>query len=275
MVWSEEGRSPEEIADLAGCSRRSVFRILAYHGKYGTIQNPFTEHTHGRFHELDMGDINYITSLIAARPKIFLDEIQDNLSLHRGRDVSISTLSRTLHQIQITHKKVASEALERNELLWATWQAEYGDIPAEYCVWLDESSVDNLVHQRQSGWSDIGMACVSRDTFICGQRFSILPALGPDGVVALDIFEGSVNKERFIQFLNEQLVCPFDSTRITQLLIFILSRPHSSIHASDATSTRDESCARNNLTLSKRNTNKQFFSKMRSAIGYANDCIMG
>ncbi len=94
-------------------------------------------------------------------------------------------------------------------MLRATWQAEYGDIPAEYYVWLDESSVDNLVHQRRSGWSDIGMACVSRDTFIRGQRFSILPALGPDGIVALDIFEGSVNKEHFIQFLNEQLVCPF------------------------------------------------------------------
>src|SRR6266511_4327851 len=106
VVWSEEGRSPEEIAHLAGCSRCSVFRILAYHREYGTIQNPFAKHTHGRIRELDMGDINYITSLIQARPKIFLDEIQENLSHHRGREVSISTLSCTLHQIEITHKKL-------------------------------------------------------------------------------------------------------------------------------------------------------------------------
>jgi hypothetical protein len=156
-----------------------------------------------------MGDINYITSLIEARPKIFLDEVQEKLSHHCGQEVSISTLSRTLHRIQITHKKVASEALERNELLQATWQAEYGDIPAEYCVWLDELSVDNLVHQRRSAWSEVGMACVSHNTFSHGQCFSILPTLGPDGIVALDIFEGSVNKEHFVQFLYEQLVCPF------------------------------------------------------------------
>jgi len=148
VVWSEEGRSSEEIANLAGCCPRSVYKILAYHREYGTTQNPFAEHTHGCPRELDMGDINYIISLIEARPKTFLDDVQENLRHHHSQEVSLSTLSRTLHRIQITHKKVTTEALERNELLRATWQAEYGDIPAEYCVWLDESSVDNLVHQH-------------------------------------------------------------------------------------------------------------------------------
>ncbi|KIK42780.1 hypothetical protein CY34DRAFT_62694, partial [Suillus luteus UH-Slu-Lm8-n1] len=35
--------------------------------------------------------------------------------------------------------------------------------------------------------------------------YSILPAFSSDGFIALDIFEGSVNKERFIQFLNTEL----------------------------------------------------------------------
>jgi hypothetical protein len=45
-----------------------------------------------------------------------------------------------------------------------------------------------------------------RATFIRGQRYSILSALTADGFIALDIFEGSVNKDRFIKFLNEELV---------------------------------------------------------------------
>ncbi|KAI0713719.1 hypothetical protein C8Q76DRAFT_578143, partial [Earliella scabrosa] len=36
-------------------------------------------------------------------------------------------------------------------------------------------------------------------------RYSILPALSTDGIIALDILEGSVNKERFLEFLNDQL----------------------------------------------------------------------
>jgi hypothetical protein len=131
---------------------------------------------------------------------------EDLLSTH-GIDVSIATISQALRRWEMSNKSVASAALERNELLRATWQAEHGDIPAEYCVWIDEASVDDKTNQRDRGWSPIGLACVCRETFIRGQRFSVLPALTSEGIVALDIFEGSVNKERFIEFIKEQVVC--------------------------------------------------------------------
>ena len=51
-----------------------------------------------------------------------------------------------------------------------------------------------------------GRPCVCHAAFVRGQQYSILPALTWEGMIALDIFEGSVNKEHFIQFLNEQLV---------------------------------------------------------------------
>ena len=107
-----------------------------------------------------MGDMNYIASLLDARPKISLNEIQEELLNRRDVFVSIPTLSRSLRRMDLMHKKVANSALERNELLRATWQAEYGDIPAEYCVWLDEASVDDLTNQRTAGWAEMGRACV-------------------------------------------------------------------------------------------------------------------
>jgi hypothetical protein len=103
---------------------------------------------------------------------------------------------------------VSNAALERNELLRAIWQAEYGDIPAECFVWLDESSVDDKTNQRLSGWAPLGLACVCRATYIRGQRYSVLPALTLEGLIALDIFEGSVTKEHFIQYLEHELVRP-------------------------------------------------------------------
>ena len=111
----------------------------------------------------------------------------------------------------MTHKQISKTAAERNELLRATWQAEYGDIPAEYFVWLDESSVDDKTNQRNQGWADLGRACVRRATFIRGQRYSVLPALTADGFIALDIFKGSVNKDQFTQFLNEELSVDLDA----------------------------------------------------------------
>lgn len=78
----------------------------------------------------------------------------------------------------------------------------------EYFVWLDEVSVDDRTNQQDSGWAALGRACVRWVAFLRSQRFSVLPALTCDGIIAMDIFEGAVNKERFIQFLEQQLVCP-------------------------------------------------------------------
>jgi hypothetical protein len=101
-------------------------------------------------------------------------------------------------------------AAERDELLHATWQAAYGDILADYFVWLDELSINDCTNQHTRGWALCGQACVHCATFISGQCYSICPALSSDGIIALDIFEGSVNKGKFIQFIEKELVsmCP-------------------------------------------------------------------
>jgi hypothetical protein len=53
-------------------------------------------------------------------------------------------------------------------------------------------------------WQDI--SCVRRGAFIRGQQFSMLPALTVDGIIALDILEGSVNKDKFIEYNDKELV---------------------------------------------------------------------
>ncbi|KAJ6576918.1 hypothetical protein DFH09DRAFT_812878, partial [Mycena vulgaris] len=71
---------------------------------------------------------------------------------------------------------------------------------------LDESTVDNKAAQRSHGRSTAGTPCVQCMTFIRGTRYSILPALTMEGIVALNIFEGSVTKEHFLGFLREQVM---------------------------------------------------------------------
>ncbi|KAJ7051599.1 hypothetical protein C8F01DRAFT_948463, partial [Mycena amicta] len=96
-------------------------------------------------------DTNFLLSLLAANSTLFLDELQAKLLEVRGVDVSLSTISRTLRRAANSKKSVASESLERNEQLRATWQAVHGGIPMEYMVWLDESSVDDRTNHRTSG----------------------------------------------------------------------------------------------------------------------------
>ncbi|KAJ6481125.1 hypothetical protein C8R45DRAFT_754455, partial [Mycena sanguinolenta] len=84
---------------------------------------------------------------LEANPTLYLDELQEMLWENREVDVTLSTLSCALKRIAVMNKAVTVKAVERDEILRATWQAVHGDIPMEYFVWLDESSVDNRTHQ--------------------------------------------------------------------------------------------------------------------------------
>jgi len=195
VVWCEDhGKTAQEIATLAGCSVRAVYYILSFHRDYGTSKNPFARNI-GWTRNLDVGDMNYLIALIAAWPKVYIDELQEELYASRNADVSILTISQALHHWEMSNKHVASEALERNELLQAIWQAEYGDIPAEYCVWLDKASVDDKMNQ-----------CVSAERHLFAGSAIPFFQLTSEGIIVVDIFEGAVNKETFIQFINDQVV---------------------------------------------------------------------
>nr|GAT48928.1 transposase domain-containing protein [Mycena chlorophos] len=221
VAWRYEEEMPTpEIAMLAGCSERTVYNVLRQHREFGVPVNPHAR-TRGRARALNMGDINFMLSLLAANPSLYLDELQTQLFEVRGVDVALATISRSLQRVETSKKKVVSEAAERNERLRATWKATHGDIPLEYMVWLDESSVDDRTNHRTVGWAELGRVCVRRATWIRGQRFSMLPALTSDGIAALDIFEGSVTKDRFLGFLEQQIapiLTPFPGPRSVVVL---------------------------------------------------------
>ena len=82
--------------------------------------------------------------------------------------------------------------------------AQYTD--PDFFVALDESAVDNKTGQRQFGWSSVGTQFVRRMSFLCGVHYSILPALTTDGIIALEVIEGSITKKQFLKFLHEQVV---------------------------------------------------------------------
>ena len=78
----------------------------------------------------------------------------------RDVKVSLATLSQTLSQLSITHKRVAKEALERNEHLRTTWQTVMGQYEPRQLVFIDEAGVDDHTNVRKWGWAPLGQACV-------------------------------------------------------------------------------------------------------------------
>lgn len=195
-----------QISETLQVSQGLVLKVVAIHRTYGMVTDPTKQRT-GRPREIDNDAAQYLEELLAANPNMYLDELQQRLEAVLNLNVSIATISRTLHRLAITRKRVSKAAAERDEdlrLLWRLDIAQYED--PEMFVFLDESAVDNHTVARTHGWSAEGLPCVKRGTFLRGTRFSILPALSLGGILALEIFEGSVTKERFLSFLREYIV---------------------------------------------------------------------
>jgi transposase len=213
VAWSQPpfSWSYRQIALVAGCSIGTVYNVLQLHREYGQVTNPLAEPTHKRHIVMDEADYKFVRGLVTAQPTLYLDEIQDRLFESRGTTASLASISRALKKLTITHKQVSKIAMERNELLQATWQgeiAQFLDNPSMF-LFVDESAMNMHTALRRCGWSEAGSPCTQRQIFIRGQGFSVLPALSLDGVIALDIFQGAVNRERFIQFLRDHIVSSF------------------------------------------------------------------
>ncbi|KAF5346415.1 hypothetical protein D9758_012768 [Tetrapyrgos nigripes] len=184
IQWWKEEKPISKIAKLAGCTERTVYALLSLYRTTGEVINlSALPYSHPRL--LTLEDRAYIQGILDANPALYLDEIQDKLWDDREVDVSLATLSRALMQMAVTNKKISNQAAQHNALLEATWIGEFGSIPKEYIVWLDESGVDTGDHMQVNGWAPLGHACRRRAIFtLRRQRYSILPALTCDGIMA-------------------------------------------------------------------------------------------
>jgi hypothetical protein len=105
--------------------------------------------------------------------------------------------------------------------------AELVTDPAQL-VFIDEAARNKKNTVRKFGWSLVGRRCVQRRCFVRGQRFSILPALTLDGIIAHNIIPGSVTSIKFVEFLREHVVCSVYIYIVPHLLL-ISSRSHTPI----------------------------------------------
>jgi len=75
IAWSQElGKSNTEIAQLAACSEHTVHDVLHLEREFGVVYNPLAR-PWGCPCILNAGNLTYISSLIAANPVIYLDEV--------------------------------------------------------------------------------------------------------------------------------------------------------------------------------------------------------
>lgn len=90
-----EGLSTRKIAKHLGVSRSSISRVLVHFQRYGCIEK--LPSLSGKPRSLNMNDINYLQVLMKEKPDWYLYELQSEMELWLGRNISLTTIWRTIH----------------------------------------------------------------------------------------------------------------------------------------------------------------------------------
>ena len=97
--------------------------------------------------------------------------------------------------------------MERNEIIRAHYLATIGEhYTRNQLIFLDESAKDERSLTRLYGYSPRNIRAQKKVAFIRGKHYTILPALTLEGFVAVDIFEGSCDRKKFVDFVLDQVV---------------------------------------------------------------------
>ncbi|PPR00338.1 hypothetical protein CVT24_004359 [Panaeolus cyanescens] len=194
------GYKQKKIRTITGVSIRSIKRIRTNWRRTGAvIQIPAVK---GRCRILNAFEVSFLEGCIEQKPDLLLSELQDRLKGSCGVDVSPVTIWRSLKRRGFSRKRATKPAIERDEDDRANYHLIIGSFyEPEQLVFVDESAFDRRVAGRRYVWAPTGNRGRRRDFFIRGIRYSILPALSLDGIIALEVLDEPFTSESFRDFI--------------------------------------------------------------------------
>lgn len=202
----------EDILEVIGFSRATFFRVLKLWREGGSVAKP-KSFRRGRPRKMLREDLEYLNVLLHHRPQFFLSELQGLLKRNRLLSVHFSTIHREIVRAGISTKLLKKIAAERSPIIRSHFKLRMGHYDAEQLIALDETHCDEKTVARRRGRSLSGTRAISSEVFIRGRRYSLLPALTTQGIIAATVVEGSVTRRLYLKFLREQVV----STSVQQV----------------------------------------------------------
>ena len=175
-------------------------------------------------------DVQYLLRLMRANPDTFLDEFLHLLKTNRFISVHYTTIHRALEHSGISRKKLSRITSERDEDARAEFMLRMARYSPEELAFIDETSKDERTVSRRYGRSRRGSRAVKKAPFVRGRRTSTEAVLSLDGIVASSVLEGSMTKEKFLEFLELVVVsmstisensthCSFSSPNVLHILV--------------------------------------------------------
>lgn len=210
-LYERQGMSLQDILDAVQFSESTFWRVHKLWVEEGRVSKARSA-LRGRARSLHQEDRQYLVTLIRHRPAFFLDELTRLLQTNRLVSVHYTTVHRELQRARLSTKQLRKIAAERSPLLRSVFKNRMGQYTAEQLMFTDESSKDDRTEMRRRGRSLKGTRAEAHGVFVRGKRYSLIPVLTIDGVIAAKVVDGSLTRSKFIKFLEEHVVgavCPY------------------------------------------------------------------
>lgn len=143
----------------------------------------------------------FILAIISQNPTLYLREICSQIFEVTSVTVSASTVCRVLHRNGCTRKKLTKIAKQRSTIYRGDFMAYVLQYPRDFFVWTDETGTDKRDQLRKFGYALRGEQAVCHRIISRGTRISVMAAMTSDGVLEYEATTGSVNSDKFIDFI--------------------------------------------------------------------------
>ena len=162
---------------------------------------------------------------ILDNPSMFLDEVCRSVRSNLDLDISPSTICRVMRRygLIITRKRIRQVAKQSCDSLRGAFMAQCFTFRSRTMfVWVDETGSDNRASIRQYGYALRGVTPTCMRLLARGQRINVISAISSEGVLATEFVKGTVNGDRFYDFLRGTLIPmmqPFNGTNAHSVMI--------------------------------------------------------
>ena len=192
-----------QMANVAGCSERTIRSIQSNLQCFGTVKAPFNGI--GRPRSITPPMLEALREHLLEKPGLYQDEMAEFLWDEFGVLVTRFSISRALVSIGWSKKAARQVAKERNADLRDMYLRNLSEFRSYHLVYIDESGCDKRVGFRHTAWAPLGITPVQVSRFHRGQRYQILPAYAQDGILLSRIFRGSTDAAIFEDFIEQLL----------------------------------------------------------------------
>jgi transposase len=219
----DNGLSADRIAEIMGVSRSSVFDWIANYreGGLAAISTKFASGHPTALADSEM--IQLFTMINGKDPRAYSfgvalwtrSLIRDLIKKKFSKDVSLVTVGRILKKLGMSPQRPLYRAWKQDPARVEKWKREeYPAIKARAAemgatiLFADEASVRTDYHAGTT-WAPVGQTPVVTGSAV-RHAVKMVSAIGQRGELSFQVCEGSMNAERFIEFL-EALLHDFDT----------------------------------------------------------------